>query len=371
MRELYMLELMRLERELKGIEGFYIDQFYEVEQNRFRIKLSRQGTKANLQCSIPNSINRTETIEISQGATGFSIAMRRRISGALIKEVHILNNDRILAIELSKSGEALKIIMEMFGKGNIVLANESMNILLAYRNHDFKDRSVRPNRKYEFPENSSINLLDNVELKELEKEMQNGKEGAPVLDYLSRKASMGKMYLIEALERSGISKSAKLNGIGKGDFQKLSNAIESIIKESQSGKPIAYMKDGAIADFALCAISKYSSLGQKRFDTLEGALEFMNERPQAVAEERSDAEERILSSIEKQKGILAGMDEDIKRNREIGRILMENMAELNEVISGLRSSRKPDINELKHAGRIEILSINLKDKSAKIRVKSE
>ena len=46
MRELYTIELVRLVEELRVLEGYYIDQFYELGKGRFRIKLSRKGREA-------------------------------------------------------------------------------------------------------------------------------------------------------------------------------------------------------------------------------------------------------------------------------------------------------------------------------------
>ena len=230
MRELYTLELIQLVNELKSVEGFYIDQFYEVDKNRFRFKLSKKGEKANLQCILPYTLNRTELIELKDEATNFSLGVRKRISGAKIKGIEQFNKDRIIILKLERGGAEQSIIIEMFGRGNMVFAEADMKIQLAYTNHDFKDRIIRPGQIYKSPKNSAIDFLNPKNIDALGKESEAGKEKR-LLNYLSKRVGIGKVYLEEATARSEIAPDTKLSAINSTKLIAVLANVKELIKE--------------------------------------------------------------------------------------------------------------------------------------------
>ena len=148
MRALSNLELIELIKELQLLEGFYIESIYELDENRFRFKLSKKGEKLNLQLIVPYTLNTTQYIEIKEQATSFAMAARKRIENAVIEAIEQYNDDRIIIIRLKKRDERASIIIEMFGKGNLIIAGSDMKVMLAYKQHKFKDREIKNGLQY-------------------------------------------------------------------------------------------------------------------------------------------------------------------------------------------------------------------------------
>ena len=374
MRELYTIELMVLAKELKSAEGFYIDQFYELDKGKFRLKLSRKGEKANIRCIVPYSINRAESIEIKETATNFSIAVRKRIAGTKIKLIEQLNCDRIIRFLLEKSNTELNMVFEMFGKGNLVIADKDMKIQLAYKAHNFKDRSVRPRAIYAYPKNTSIDICANSK-EELKKEMDSiieMKGDGLLLNHLTKRIGIGKMYIEEAMVRSDIATDSKIKDIPAKDYKELINNINRIIEEctdSKSRKHFVYLHGSNPVNFALCNITKYSTLEKKEFQSLESLLEYTSD---FIKEENAQNPEleRISTSIEKQRKILDGIENEINACRDSGNYIMSHMGEINAMIERARSSKKISIGELQEIScMVEVLGIDMKTKSIKIRTK--
>ena len=48
----------------------------------------------------------------------------------------------------------------MFGRGNLIITDEKMEILLALQTHEFSDRTVRKGEVYKPPRNESVDLTD-------------------------------------------------------------------------------------------------------------------------------------------------------------------------------------------------------------------
>ena len=359
MRELYALELAELVRELKALEGFYIDQFYELSRSRFRIRLSRKGEKRNILIAPPNSIHEMTEIEIKEKAAPFSMAARKRVSGARVKNVVQLAKDRIISFEMDRHGEQVNLILEMFGKGNLIIADASMKIQLAYIVHDFKDRSVRPGMVYSNPPSSALEPLE-ATAKILEERAAESK-GSTLSNFLVRNVAMGKMYANEAVERSGMDPNAKVDGT---NIEKLSESITAMAKECME-KPsfTIYSKDGNPVDFSICGISRYSGMECIEKGSLQECLETMESSIGAALQENPEAD-AIAASMEKQRKILDGIDSEIEESRKAADMIMRNMHELNGIIAKARSSGAKA--KIESRG-FEVTNINLKDKTIKIR----
>lgn len=151
MRGLHSFELAALAKELKSIEGFRISRFYETAEARFLMKLRKGDERTALQCILPYFINRTEYVPQGMEPTAFAAAARKRIEGALIESIEQLDGDRIVVIKLRKGEEDYHIVIELFGRGNLIVTDTAMKILLVYSAHNFKDRSVSPGTTYKPP----------------------------------------------------------------------------------------------------------------------------------------------------------------------------------------------------------------------------
>ena len=359
MRELYALELAELVRELKALEGLYIDQFYELSRSRFRIRLSKKGEKRNILVSLPKSIHEMTEIEVKEKAAPFSIAARKRISGARVKRVVQLAKDRIIEFEMDRHGEQVNLILEMFGKGNLIIADGSMKIQLAYMVNDFKDRSVRPGKEYANPPSAALEPMD-VSAEQLAERAAESK-GSSLSNFVVRNVAMGKMYANEAIERCGLDPNGKVEG---ADMKKLSGSIMSIAKECMERPAFnIYSKGGNPIDFSICGISKYSGIERIEKGSLQECLEAMESSAAAPAQENPEAD-AIEASMRKQRKILEGIDSEIEESRKAADTIMRSMHELNEIIAKARGSGAGA--KIESRG-FEVTSINLKDKTIKVR----
>lgn len=154
MRVISTAELAVLAKELQEFDGFYIEKFYEVSENRFRLRLKRNKEQCNVQVILSHTINKTSYIEKQEQPTNFAIAVRSKIEGFQIREIRQLGDDRIVVFRLEKGDVEFNMIIEMFDNGNVILADKSMNIFLVYRNRQFRDRAIKPNVGYMPPKQS-------------------------------------------------------------------------------------------------------------------------------------------------------------------------------------------------------------------------
>ncbi len=81
MRVISAPELAVLVDELQEFAGFYIDRFYEVSDSKFRMRLSRNKVKADLQIILSHAINKTQYIERQEQPSGFALSAKKEDRG--------------------------------------------------------------------------------------------------------------------------------------------------------------------------------------------------------------------------------------------------------------------------------------------------
>ena len=297
MHELSALELSLLTEELQKYVDSYVEKFYEIDEDTFRFKLKKDGSENNILCILCKSLNNTRYIEKIDNPTNFSLAVRKRIIGYKISAINQLGSDRILQISLQKKEERIYIILEMFGKGNFIITDSNMQILLAYKVHEFKDRAVKPKSIYQMPkkENSDIKL---EQLFNLYKEKR-------IIQFFSSICNIGAIYIEDELLKLGIDPKSKLNTIDINKVKTILNSFERILSNNFNRINIVYQKDSSIVDYSIIELKKYEKFDKKQFETLEQMLEFIYAENAPIYSNKINPEyERISNSIDKQKNIL-------------------------------------------------------------------
>ncbi len=214
-----------------------------------------------------------------------------------------MNNDRIVLLELKKGESNCNLIIEMFGLGNLIIADNGMKILLAYRSQEFKDRIIKKDMDYKPP--------TQMEGYKIEKP----REIAPII--YRDDAGKALDYSITEMEKY---KDSKIQS-----FETLQEALDLFYYENPVG-----------------------------------------EQDTGNTEQKKMVEE-LKNSIKKQEKMLAGVESEIEENKNVGKRLMDNMHMINEMIMVAQQNKRITKEELQRMfPKIRVLNVDLKDKKIKI-----
>jgi predicted ribosome quality control (RQC) complex YloA/Tae2 family protein len=337
--ELSTLELRILSKELNAVTGYYIDQFYQLGDKRFRMKLSSKEGKANLNIEIPNYVALSNMGEISDEATGFAMAVRKRISGSRISSIGLLSRDRILSIGVERKEWKGLIIIEMFGRGNLIVTDDKMEILLALQTHEFTDREVRKGAIYKPPRNDCVDLDDKGEVMKVFASVKEAPEADRLAAYLARKLGVGGLYVEDALVKEGLEPKSKIREVKQETVDRIRDRIIKVIESS--GNAILYLKDGRPEEVAVAEIAKYSAL-EKREMPLNQAVElFYSSRPREEPGANEEVE-RIEASLKKQDEIIGNMKKEEVACRAKGDFISARIGPVNELIRATAGKKLSD-----------------------------
>ena len=367
MHDITYLDMLQLSSELKRFEGARIEKFYSLGDGVFRFKISKRGEQQYaLVVKLCSYACITNLEEKSDSIDQFTSAVRKYISGAMISSISLYNNDRILSI-ISKKGETeFNILIEMFGKGNLIVTDRVMKILSCYMSHVYRDRSVRPRDTYLPPSTRSIST-DDADFAEKFLSGMNNYKGKTALQSASRLLNMGSVYVSEAFSRAGIDANAER--LSEAEVASLSGKIKEIASESREGKVYLLRSDGRLEDYLLCRPSSKELEAEERSSLLETLSEFYAIDAMSVKEEKNEKVEELEKSIEKQLAYLDSVDSEILENKKKGEQVYNNMVRFNQLIAYMSKERRATLEEVQERfPDLKIRSIDKKNRRIKVEV---
>lgn len=369
MREPSTLDLAVITKELEFLKGFYIEKFYELSDGYFRFKLNKSGdAKHNLAIALCKFFGITTQITIQDSPTNFSIAVRKHISNSKISDISLLNDDRIIKISAVKGDDVKYIIAEMFGKGNLIIADSEMKIELAYMHHEFLDRKIAKGEIYKPPSNKIItlsNLFPETIKNAIGTKLEQGKGTA--IRLISAEVNVGSLYLENALLSCDVEPNALSTSLKESEISAISKNLSIYSEVISSPSPRVYFKEGTAIDYSMCPIKKYSEFEVEEFKYGYEAMEryYLTQSEKQVPTESTKAKE-LEASIKKQKEIIENTSNDIGELKLKGKIIYENMQLINALVEYAKSKKRFTASDIENEFGIKVKNVDLKDKTITI-----
>lgn len=204
----------------------------------------------------------------------FCMVLRKHLTGALVREVHQVDWERIIAITFdgrNEIGEAASytLLAELMGKSsNIMLLDSENTILDAARRVGAganKYRQIQPGLPYVGPPAQNKTPVDVLDEETLTEAIVSAPDTIPLRKLLlSTVAGIGPQTVQNLLYAAGIDGDAGNNYLGEIDYQRLFEAVHNLARraETKTWEP-TLVHDGkkpiAFAPFPLLAFSDQSS----------------------------------------------------------------------------------------------------------------
>lgn len=365
-KELSSLEVHYLVKELKAIENSRIDRIYQPVKETLILQLHKTGVGKMLLRVSGKFIYLTDFKEENpQTPLGFCTYLRKKLSNAVLKEIRQLHSERIVEIILDTKDQRYKIIIELFGTGNIILADENSRIMSPLHMQKFKDREIRSGENYVYPgrEYDFLNITEEI-LSEL-----LGKSGQDsVVKSLAIDLGLGGIYAEELCLITGIDKDKKPSS---SDASKLISGLKKII--SKDINPLIIKDKDEIVDITPFELERYSGIESVKAETFNKALDsILTEKMVSKAEQEtkkieSKAYEKVRKSIEIQEKNIEKLRKEAGENQRKGEAIYENYELVKSFIDELLKAReKHSWKEIKERLKGHKLIKEINDKESRI-----
>uniref|UniRef100_A0A146LJ84 Nuclear export mediator factor NEMF n=1 Tax=Lygus hesperus TaxID=30085 RepID=A0A146LJ84_LYGHE len=227
------LDVAAVVLELQQVVGMRVTQVYDVDSKTYLFKLHRGEEKCVL---LMESGARFHTTNFdwpkNVSPSGFTMKLRKHIKNKRIDSIEQLGTDRIVVVKFGSGEATYNVILELFNRGNILLADHSLMILNVLRPHTEGDR-FKFAVKETYPADRARTADDVLTVEKLReilfptgedaKKKQSGqklhKSLLPFVDY-------GSHLLEHALITSGFTKNSKVGSdIGEDKLEDLAKSL--------------------------------------------------------------------------------------------------------------------------------------------------
>ncbi|MDG5759026.1 ribosome rescue protein RqcH [Natronococcus sp. A-GB1] len=372
-RELTSVDLAALVGEFGTYEGAKVDKAYLYGDDLLRLKM-RDFDRGRVELLIEvGEVKRAHTVapERVPDAPGrppqFAMMLRNRLSGADFVGVEQFEFDRILEFVFDRDDGTTRIIVELFGQGNVAVTDGEYEVIDCLETVRLKSRTVVPGSRYEFPD-SRTNPLS-VSREAFDREMDDS--DTDVVRTLATQLNMGGLYAEEVCTRAGVEKAMDIEDATDDDYRRVYEAIERLALDVRNANfdPRLYRKpveddgeneesespdDGPVVDATPFPLEEHEEAGLaaesadsflEALDDYFFELELEDEEEPDPTEQRPDFEEEIAKHeriIEQQEGAIEGFEQQAQSQRENAELLYAEYGVVDDILSTVQEARAQD-----------------------------
>ncbi len=334
------IELYYLTKEFEILENAKVDQIYQLGKKDYILQFHKTGVgKLRLRITPPGFTYLTDYKPEVETPKGFCMTLRKHLSNSRLRSIKQLGFERILELVFETKEEKRYIYIELFSKGNIVFCKEDLTIIQAVEMQRWKDRTVRPGMKYEYPKRE-YNIL---ELKKQQLKSLLAESGKQIVKLLAIDLGLGGLYAEEVLFAAGIEKNKK--EIDDKEITKLNNAI-SELKSKEIMPTIVFKEEDVVKDIVPFELACYKGMAAKHAETYNLAFDKVlteKEKEQEAKETTSRYEDKlnkVKKMIEIQEKSVKKLQKTETESTQAGEIMYHNYQLADDILKELKKARE-------------------------------
>jgi predicted ribosome quality control (RQC) complex YloA/Tae2 family protein len=283
----------------------------------------------------------------------FCMMLRRYLRGAWLAGVDQHEFERIVTLTFRTKEGLLLLIVELFGEGNVILANEQNVIVQALYFKRMRDRNILRNEPLVFPPASGKNPFK-VSEPELA-EVLRGAGEAEVVRAGARLLGIGGLYAEEVLLRANVEKTKSCKALTDQEIVAIHTALKNLLSKLADSKlepNIVLDQNGSFLDAVPFMLKRYEGYKTQAYATFNEALDqfylqvtaaetALASVPEAgKLKQEADRLRRIVAEQEKS---VAEEDKKAECDKTIGDTIYAHFSELQAFVNSLLQANQRGI----------------------------
>jgi predicted ribosome quality control (RQC) complex YloA/Tae2 family protein len=279
----------------------------------------------------------------------FCMALRKHLRGAWLANIEQHEFERIIIFHFKTQTGALRLVLELFGEGNIILTGEKGEILQALIFKRMRDRNILRNEILQFPPSSGKNPFK-VTKKELENALENSGD-VEVVRAIARFLGIGGVYAEEILLRADVEKNEHCNALTNAEVSAIFDSLQSLLSTLSSFKTdprIVLAEDGGFLDVVPFRLERYEAFKSLSYSSFNEAQdEFyvkVTAAEKALASTRVDElqreAERLKRVIAEQEQMLHEAEVKAEHDKRIGDVIYAHSSELQALLDKFSTAKR-------------------------------
>ena len=296
-----------------------------------------------------------------QNPPSFPMLLRKRVKGANVVSIEQHNFDRVVEIKMKKE-ETYTLIVELFAKGNIILLNESNEIILPLKRKHWSDRDISSKKEYLFPAENGINPFS-LTIEEFKEVIASG-EDEEIVRVLATNG-LGSLYAEEIMLNAEISKKTSCSKLSGEEISTIYNALKTLFEplEKNEFTPMIVNNEKEVErlqgenpdkkykvkeDVIPFSLKQYENFEKEEYESFNEACdEFYSSK---VKNEITDIQEaawnkkvsKFSKRLEKQEETLRNFEKTIEDSQRKGELLFTNYVQVDNILNVIKGAREKD-----------------------------
>jgi predicted ribosome quality control (RQC) complex YloA/Tae2 family protein len=288
--------------------------------------------------------------EKPQTPPAFCMALRKYLRDAWLRTVKQYEFERIVTFTFQEKDSILRLVLELFGEGNIILTNAKGEILQAMIFKHMRDRNIVRGEAYAFPPSSGRNPFKTTK-EELTGDLR-GCGDAEVVRTIARGLGVGGVYAEEILLRAGVAKTTRCSELTDAEVAAIHEALQSLltyIVDSKFEPRIILNADGSYLDVVPFQLKRYEACKFQAFGSFNEALDEFYLR--VIASEKAvgagakvDELQRVADKLKRvvaeQEQVVREAEITAEQDKRVGDLVYAHSVEVQKLLDKFSEARK-------------------------------
>jgi len=267
----------------------------------------------------------------------FCMTLRKYLRDSWLRNIEQYEFERIITLSFETKTGILKLVVELFGEGNMILTNPENIIIQAMAFKKMRDRDIVRGVALEYPPPSGKNPFKVTEA-ELQEALRKAGD-AEVVRALARFLGIGGTYAEETLQRAAVEKSKPCRDLSPAEAAGIFGALQTLLQPVTEGKfepGIIQSEDGGYVDVVPFKLKRYEGCKTQVFESFNSALDEFFLQVTAVEKAAGSVEtdklqqeaKRLRRIVEEQQNSVAEDERKSERSKQIGDVIYAHFNEL-------------------------------------------
>ena len=368
-------DVARIVDELRGMIGVRARKAYQPHYEQVVLRLNQKGKP-----STDLVIVRGKRIYLSQrdrpmptNPSPFAMKLRKHLSNSRLIEVNQLGFDRVISLTFEHGRGRLKLIIELFRDGNVLLLDDKDVIIQPLTHAKYASRSLKSGENYTPPPATvDPRNLNQAELDELLDSSDHS-----LIRTLAARVNLGRIYGNAIATSAGIELDEPANSLDEEQRKDLGNSMKKLLAELANGdcsylwftdiKSLDAWKEAAdnpmARDSASVEIEEFSPIAlpfmntelMVEIDSLSGAYDAIfgthdaiayirreEEKLAAAGEDEEEQRAKLNRRAEQQKSAITRFESQAVLTQELAKSIQDNWTHVDDLLSQVNSFIEAD-----------------------------
>ena len=368
-------DVARIVDELRGMIGVRARKAYQPHYEQVVLRLNQKGkpsTDLVIVCGKRIYLSQRDR-PMPTNPSPFAMKLRKHLSNSRLIEVNQLGFDRVISLTFEHGRGRLKLIIELFRDGNVLLLDDKDVIIQPLTHAKYASRSLKSGENYT-PPPATVDPR-NLNLDELDELLDSSDHS--LIRTLAARVNLGRIYGNAIATSAGIELDEPANSLDEDQRKDLGDSMKKLLAELANGdcsylwftniKSLDAWKEAAdnpmARDSASVEIEEFSPIAlpfmntelMVEIESLSGAYDAIfgahdaiayirreEEKLVAAGEDEEEQRAKLNRRAEQQKSAITRFESQAVLTQELAKSIQDNWTHVDELLSQVNSFIESD-----------------------------